>query len=335
MAYPFNKEEGDVGDFGPPVVPQTPPTTPTTPITPTIPTGNENLSSFFRTIFGNSGSNVMNPAMLATYLGTAYNHYKDSDRYTNMAEKYASQLDPFNKERPGYQDQLRLLMTDPESYLKNDPAYASTLRLAINPVQSMMRSKGYGNSGNILSALTQVAGDTTNKYLGDLRKDLGNFSGAQFGPNAAAAILGQGMQGSINSRNQALGDIGALLGNLWRTDGKNPPPTDPATDPLASLLRTAGGGLFKPGDLSNLITRFRLPNGGFDIGSMQDLGLSANQIMQIITNGEDTGTPYPEDSPNPFPDGLDPIAPPSGFNSWEDYYNDIYASVEGGGGGGY
>jgi hypothetical protein len=313
---PLNPPEDP--DFGPPVVPTTTP--PTTPTTPT------DWSSILRSIFGNpSGGNVMNPAMLATYLGTVYNHYKDSDRWTSMAEKYADQLDPFGKERPGYQDQLRSLMTDPEGYVKNDPAYASMMRMALNPVQSMMRSKGYGNSGNILTALTQVAGDTTNKYLSDLRKDLGNFSGAQFGPNAAASILSQGMAGSIGSRNQALGDIGALLGNLWRTDGNKKPGGDDPTN-IANLIRTTSG-LFKPSDLTSLIRYFRNSGGGFDMARMQELGLSPDQIMQIITNGEDTGTPYPEEPPE-FPEE-DPITypeiePPPEF-SWDDW-NDLIGS---------
>lgn len=325
FTYPENDGTGspdpNENDFGPPVVPYDPPPGDTPPPS-TTPDKTTDWSSLLRSIFGNpTGGKMMNPAMLATYLGAAYNHYKDSDRWTGMAEKYADQLDPFGKERPGYQDQLRSLMTDPEGYVKNDPAYASAIRMALGPVQSQMRAKGYGNSGNILTALTQVAGDTTNKYLSDLRKDLGNFSGAQFGPNAAASILSQGLAGSIDSRNKAIGDIGTLLGNLWRTD-KGGGGGGGGDDPLdiSNLIRTTSG-LFKPGDLTRLIRSFKLPNGGFDITRMQEAGLTPNQIQQIITNGEDTGTPYPADDTNPFPDGLDPTAPPEGYDSWDEFYS--------------
>lgn len=194
---------------------------------------------------GTTGEAPTDPMLLAAALTTAYNHFKDSDRYMNIAEKYTDRLDPFGSQRGMYQNQLAQLMTDPESYVKNDPAYQSMLRLSLNPAESKMRARGYGNSGNILSELTRVAGDVTNKYVGDLRKDLGNFGGAQFGPGAAAGLLQTGMQGSINSRNQALGDIFAGIrgsgafrpgsGSNWILDlirgfgGGNTPPTTPGT----------------------------------------------------------------------------------------------------------
>lgn len=186
---------------------------------------------------GTTADKTIDPALLASGLAAAWNHYKDSDRYVSMAEKYADRLDPFNSQRGMYQNRLAELMTDPESYMKNDPAYKSMLRLGVDPAMSKMRARGYGNSGNILSELTRLTGDVTNKYIGDLRKDLGNFSGAQFGPGAAASILGTGMQGSINSRNAALGDIFA---GIMASGGTKPGST---IDSIADwFTRTFGGG---------------------------------------------------------------------------------------------
>ena len=199
---------------------------------------------------------AMDPMMLAAAMAGAWNHYKDSDRYMDIAEKYTDRLDPFGGQRGGYQEQLASLMKDPEGFVKNDPGYQSAMRLALNPVESKMRARGYGNSGNILTALTQVAGDTTNKYLGDLRKDLGNFAGAQFGPGAAAGLLNTGMQGSINSRNAALGDIFAGLRGSGASTGINNL-FNQGGNWLLDMLRSFGGspsGAPNPTTLPNIIT---------------------------------------------------------------------------------
>jgi len=150
------------------------------------------------------GNGILENPMLIPSLVSAMNQWKDSDRYMERSEEWAQQADPFGRERAGYQDRLRGLMTDPENYLKNDPAYQSQLRLAMNPVQSKMRARGYGNSGNMLSELTRVSSDTTNKYINELRDDLGNFSGAQFGPDTAARLRQGGLDASVRSRNAAL-----------------------------------------------------------------------------------------------------------------------------------
>ncbi len=211
------------------------------------------------------------PMLLAAGLATAYNHYKDSDRYVTMAEKYADQMDPFGKQRPMYQDQLARLMSNPEEYLKNDPAYKSMLRLGVDPAMSKMRARGYGNSGNILSELTRLSGDVTNKYVGDLRKDLGGFAGANIGPGAAASLLSTGMQGSINSRNQALGDI------------------------FAGIMASGGTGSNSTiSSIINAITNAFKPSGG-------------TKPPAIITDPDDPGfigppAPGPGDIPNPVND---------------------------------
>lgn len=237
----------------------------------------------------NNNSNAIDPTLLAAALSTAYNHYKDSDRYIDMSEKYADQLDPFGKQRPMYQEQLARLMTDPEGYVKNDPAYQSMLRLTLNPVESKMRARGYGNSGNILSELTRVAGDTTNKYVGDLRKDLGQFAGSQFGPASAASILQTGMQGSINSRNQALGDIFAGI----RGSGASGPLNSAITGGMDWIMR--------------LINGFRGGDGGNNNGSTLP---GTNVIPPGFPTHDDEGNPMPDpvfgfppkdDEGNPMP----------------------------------
>lgn len=315
-----------------------------------------NFSDIFNNIFGNSGGenrNNLNPAMIAAYLAQAYNHYRDSDRYQTTAESYADRLDPFASQRGQYQTMLHNLMTDPQGYVQNDPFYQGQMRLALGPAQSQMRAKGFGNSGNILSELTKLSGDVTSKYINELRDDLGTFSGAQFGPGAAAAILGQGLQGSIDSRNQALGDIGALLGNLWRTRGNNDAWKDPnnpnnpnviTPEGLTNAL-TANGGRWTTALIEAARNLFKTPNGGLDIEAMMNSGFSANDIIAVATNGEDTGVDYPTEPPD-FPDLDDPnyppvgpspneenpptydYDPPPGYDSWLDWYDsaDDYGS---------
>lgn len=335
-----NTPKDDGGDYGPPVLPPSdpPPTTTTTP-PPDSGTGKPfDYAGLFNTIFGNQGNNQFSPAMIATYLASAYNHYRDAGRYQTDAERYAGQLDPFRDQRSGYQDMLHRLMTDPQGYLQNDPFYQGQMRLTLGPAASMLRAKGYGNSGNIMSELTKLSGDVTSKYINDLRDDLGQYAGANFSPASAASILGMGMQGSIDSRNQALGDIGNLFAAYWRNQGNNgknptgnPTGDNPfkTVDDLINAFKNNGGKWTN--DLINAARQlFGNSNGGFDIQRMFNAGLSANDIMSVITNGNDMGTPYPTNAPYvPPPDnndgsGINFGPPPPGYDNWSDFWNGFY-----------
>lgn len=339
FTYPFTKTDEDE-NFGPPVVPGTPttlpdPTTtpPTTPETPTTTTPNSSslmnlLSPLFTSLTDNP--NGLSGGMLAAYLAQAYNHYKDSDRYMTTADKYLGNLDPFGSQRTKYQDSLSSLMTDPEGYLKNDPFYQGQMRLVLGPAGQMLRSKGYGNSGNILTELTKLSGDVTSKYIGDLRKDLGHFAGADITPSAAASLLNTAMTGSINSRNQALGDIGNLLTQLQRGNTTTTPPGgDPTTiDSWLNAFRSAGNKI-TPDLLRSALTLFRTPEGGLDIARMQEAGLSANDIINIVTNGNDTGAdipPPPTETDPGFNDpGLPPLYPGDGYGPPEPPLSEDYS----------
>src|SRR5574343_421104 len=337
---PFRIKTDEGGDFGPPVVPYTPetpppPTTPTTTITntPTTTTNSSSLMNLLSPLFTSltSNPNGLSGGMLAAYLAQAYNHYKDSDRYMTTADKYLGQLDPFGSQRTKYQDSLSSLMTDPEGYLKNDPFYQVQMRFILGPAGQMLRSKGYGNSGNILTELTKLSGDVTSKYIGDLRQDLGHFAGADITPSAAASLLNTAMTGSINSRNQALGDIGNLLTQLQRGNTTTPPPGSPTTpEDWLSLFRNAGNRI-TPDLLRPALSVFRTPEGGLDIARMQELGLSANDIMNIITNGNDTGAdipPPPTETDPAFNDPeLPPLYPGDGYGPPEPPPTDDYGAL--------
>ncbi len=203
-----------------------------------LPQGAMNLLKPFMPTGGGppgSGGNgdKMDPMLLAAAMTGAWNHYKDADRYITQSEKYAGQMDPFGDQRKGWQYKLHQLMDDPQGYLKNDPGYQSTLKLALDPAASQMRSKGYGNSGNILSELTKLSGDVTNKYLGAEKDRLAHWGGADIGPGAAGDLLRTGLQGSIDSRNAALGDIFAGLRGSGVSGGIN--------DWISRLFGNGGG----------------------------------------------------------------------------------------------
>lgn len=226
--------------------------------------GGSAASGLIQALTSGGGQGVVNPAMIAAALGTAYNHYRDSDRYTDMAERYASQLDPFGAQRPYYQDRLRALTEDPQKFLENDPGYNSLLRLTVDPAMSKMRAKGYGNSGNILSELTKLSGDVANKYLGEEKNRLLQAGGAQFGPGAAAGLLSTGLQGSINSRNAALGDIFSILGLQNRSSYNNQGTNNGSGTDIWSLISNAIGGVRNgsiPPTMDNEIMPYPMPPG--------------------------------------------------------------------------
>lgn len=316
------------GDFGPPVVDQYPGSAPSPTNTTTTDSGKfPDIGSIISGIFkGNSGMGGLSPALLAAYLGQTWNHFKDSDRYLDIADKYSGKLDPFGSQRDQYQAQLARLMSDPEGFLKNDPFLQGQIRLAVDPARSIMRAKGYGNSGNILSELTKLSGDVTSKYIGDLRKDLGNFSGAQFGPGAMANLLGTAMTGSINSRNSAIQDIGALLAQLSR--GTNTSGGDDTFKDVGSLISalTSNGGRWTSAMIEAARRFWGTVSGGWDTTAMQEAGLSPNDIQSIITNGEDTGLDYgPPPTEDDFLTPGDDIPEPPPYDSGEgrddmDYY---------------
>lgn len=173
------------------------------------------LGGGLASLFGNGGGNGLTGLFgsngLLPGLAGLFTGLQDSDKYMRMANEASSRFDPFSSQRGTYQDLLKQLATDPQSYLQNDPGYQSTLKLALNPVESKMRSMGYGNSGNMLTELTKVSGDVTNKYLGEMMDRFGKFGGAQFGPEAAANLYGQGIRASVDARNGGLASLFAGL----------------------------------------------------------------------------------------------------------------------------
>lgn len=173
------------------------------------------LGGGLASLFGNGGGNGLTGLFgsngLLPGLAGLFTGLQDSDKYMKMAEEASPRFDPFSSQRGTYQELLKQLATDPQSYLQNDPGYQSTLKLALNPVESKMRSMGYGNSGNMLTELTKVSGDVTNKYLGEMMDRFGKFGGAQFGPEAAANLYGQGIRASVDARNGGLASLFAGL----------------------------------------------------------------------------------------------------------------------------
>lgn len=153
-------------------------------------------------LFGGLGLN----ANSLPFLLSAWNDWKNSDRYMNKAEEYAGRLDPFGQQRAGYQDILKKSYTDPD-FLKNDPALQSILKVSAANTGAADAAKGFLGSGRMMQDIMEHGQDLSAKYLADEQNRLATLSGAQFGPQAAASMLETGLKGSIDARNNALANL--------------------------------------------------------------------------------------------------------------------------------
>jgi hypothetical protein len=249
--------------------------------------GGNPLGFLERLIGGGSGlgNGILENPLLLPSLVAARQQWKDSDRYMERADSWANQADPFGSQRPQYQEHLQRLMTDPEGYVKDDPFYQSMLRTSMNPVASKMRARGYGNSGNILSELTRVSSDVTNKYVGDLADRLGRFGGAQFGPETAANMRMRGLEGSINSRNAALNSLMyPFLATAFNQQGRG-----------GNTGGGNGGGGFNINDIFNLFPGN--PNSRYPSGGDDDEGITNNPTPSPAYPGSGEDNIYDRTAP--------------------------------------
>lgn len=147
-------------------------------------------------------------AMLLPALIAAMNQWKDSDRYMDYGREAAGMASPVsNDERLKSLQRYRSIEDDPNGYLTNSPLYQAALRQGLNTVERSQAAKGNLGSGEMLMALQEVGQDTAAKYVDKDLQRIREDAGFQFNPAHAASLYMQGVQGSIDSRNSALGSM--------------------------------------------------------------------------------------------------------------------------------
>jgi hypothetical protein len=185
---------------------------------------------------GNGFSNMgINPNMIP-FLASAYNQYNNSGKYMDLATKYADQMNPFGTQRSMYQQQLSDLEKDPNAYLAKSPDYQAALKGGIGALDSSMSAKGFSGSGHAADEAQSFGSQLAAQYLDRDRQSLMQMAGANIGPGAAAALISQGMKGSIDSQNQALASLTAAFTKPVNHGGTGKPPTGDGPTDWANLF---------------------------------------------------------------------------------------------------
>ena len=241
----------------------------------------------------NGGSNPFNlsQASVIPALATAYQQWRQSRQYTDMAERYAQQLDPFGSQRGQYQTMLADTYKNPSQFL-NDPVYQQELKHGLDSVARTGASKGYMGSGNMATALEDYAHTSDEGFLQNLRSGLMPLTGAQFGPASAASMLQTGLLGRMGSENAALGSLmfpfGASQGGNNSNSGGSNGGSSGIMNTIGNVARIAASFLpFSDRRLKTNIKQIgKLSNGlnvySYDIFGQPQIGVMADEVKQII-----------------------------------------------------
>jgi hypothetical protein len=277
--FVVRKADGDGGPGDAPVtnLPYTPPTdgggqtTNPPPSTDGSGGGGSGLPQWLLNQGRNFTGALSNPNLIPG-LVTATQQFNMAHQYTDFAERYAGQLDPFGKQRPYYQDLLHQSYSDPDFAL-NDPAHQRSIQHGLDAVARSQAAKGYLGSGNMMQSMEDYAHTSDDQWLQNYRQGLQGPSGANIGPEASAAMLIEGLRGRMGAENNAVGNLMVPFTNQnarnqdpnnpnnpnnpagnptgGNPNGTKPPPINAGKDPQGVMSRLQQAG-FNPRDAAQL-----------------------------------------------------------------------------------
>lgn len=226
---------------------------------------------------GGFGFGGINPNMIP-FLATAMNQYNNSGKYMDMATKYADKMNPFGDQRDFYKDRLRRLTEDPNAYLSSSPDYKAALTQGIGALDSSMSAKGFSGAGHAADEAQRYGSTLAAQFLDKDRQSLMKMAGADIGPAAAAALISQGLKGSIDSQNNALGSLAAAFSKPDPRDGGKNPDGSPKVprdvqDIINDAVRRTGAGGTSPAAFASMVQQ------------LVQRGYSPQQAMQFIRDG--------------------------------------------------
>ena len=164
----------------------------------------------FSNIAGSLGLTPANANTLAL-AAAAWNDYHNAGKYTDMANKYANQMNPFDlAQRQAYQKRLTQSWDDPTAFL-NDPAHKAIQERQMGILGAKLGAAGYSGSGKESSDIADYLATSDNQYLNDQRKMLADAAGVGINGSAAAGLIQTGIQGEIQSKNNALTNLTRAL----------------------------------------------------------------------------------------------------------------------------
>jgi hypothetical protein len=144
-----------------------------------------------------------NPWLRAANTASGILGLMKASELSKLAQRAASQQDPFGPYRAGYAEDLRRLMTNPADVTKL-PGYEA----GIEAVNRGLAKAGYLGSGNQMAALQQYGG----AFYDQAAQRLAQLAGAQFPPSGGEALLrGGALQTDLMSR--ALASL--AMGRPW------------------------------------------------------------------------------------------------------------------------
>lgn len=164
----------------------------------------------FSNIAGSLGLTPANANTLAL-AAAAWNDYKNSGKYSDMANKYANQMNPFDlAQRQAYQKRYQQSWDDPTAFL-NDPGHKAIQDRQMGALQARLGAAGFAGSGKESADLADYLATSDNQYLNDQRKMLADAAGVGINGSAAAGLIQTGIQGEIQSKNNALTNLTRAL----------------------------------------------------------------------------------------------------------------------------
>jgi hypothetical protein len=144
-----------------------------------------------------------NPWLRAANTASGILGLMKASELSKLAQRAASQQDPFGPYRAGYAEDLRRLMTNPVDVTKL-PGFDA----GIEAVNRGLAKSGYLGSGNQIAALHQYGG----AFYDQAAQRLAQLAGAQFPPSGGEALLrGGALQTDLMSR--ALASL--AMGRPW------------------------------------------------------------------------------------------------------------------------
>ncbi len=132
----------------------------------------------------------------------------DQGKNANAIEREAN---PFGAYRPMYGAQLAMNMADPSAFA-NDPAYKFAMDQGLEAVSRKMAAGGYGDSGNMATALAQYGSGLAMQYRGQEMDRLAQLAGAGIMPASRAS--------ATTSRDSSFDQLSSILASIGYGTGR-------------------------------------------------------------------------------------------------------------------
>jgi hypothetical protein len=154
---------------------------------------------------------ISNPSAIPS-IAMALKAYNDAGRYSDKANEYANEANPFGKYREGYGQKLQDLYNDP-SKIADTAGYQFRLSQGMNLLSPKLASQ-HGSVGSGFASMQNYAqGLASTEYDNEVKR-LSGLAGANIGPETAAALRMNGLNNQVAAENAALGFLAQPAGQV-------------------------------------------------------------------------------------------------------------------------